>query len=83
LKQTNEHQLNLIKDITSKIINLWPPSLNAKSPCESPTTLEPSVIEITQKDVFEVLQTIINEITNRLAEGDTVVMRNFGMFEVS
>lgn len=39
-------------------------------------------IEITQKDVFEVLQTIINEITNRLAEGDTVVMRNFGMFQV-
>lgn len=38
--------------------------------------------EITQQDVFEVLQTFIEEVTDSLAAGDTVVMRNFGTFEV-
>lgn len=39
-------------------------------------------IELTQNDVLEVVQTLIDEITDFLAQGDTVVMRNFGAFEV-
>jgi len=39
-------------------------------------------IEITQQDVLEVVQTLIDEITDSLAHGDTVVMRNFGAFQV-
>jgi DNA-binding protein HU-beta/integration host factor subunit alpha len=39
-------------------------------------------IELTQQDVLEVLQTLIDEITESLAQGDTVVMRNFGAFQV-
>src|SRR5690606_39326976 len=39
-------------------------------------------IEITQQDVLEVVQTLIDEITESLALGDTVVMRNFGAFQV-
>ena len=39
-------------------------------------------IEITQQDVFEVVQTLIDEVTDSLSQGDTVVMRNFGAFQV-
>jgi len=39
-------------------------------------------IEITQQDVFEVVQTLIDEVTDALSQGDTVVMRNFGAFQV-
>jgi DNA-binding protein HU-beta/integration host factor subunit alpha len=39
-------------------------------------------IELTQQDVLEVIQTLIDEITESLAQGDTVVMRNFGAFQV-
>lgn len=39
-------------------------------------------VEITQQDVLEVVQTLIDEITEALAQGDTVVMRNFGAFQV-
>lgn len=37
---------------------------------------------LTQQDVLEVIQTLIDEITESLAQGDTVVMRNFGAFQV-
>lgn len=37
---------------------------------------------LTQQDVFEVLQTFIEEVTDCLASGHSVVMRNFGTFEV-
>lgn len=36
----------------------------------------------TQQQVFDVLQKTLDEITSDLAKGDTVVMRNFGTFEV-
>ncbi|MES2996049.1 MAG: HU family DNA-binding protein [Verrucomicrobiota bacterium] len=39
-------------------------------------------IELTQNDVLEVVQTLIEEITECLSRGDTVVMRNFGAFQV-
>lgn len=39
-------------------------------------------LEVTQQTVFEVVQTLIDEITESLAQGDTVVMRNFGAFQV-
>ncbi len=39
-------------------------------------------IELTQQDVLEVVQTLIDEVTNSLAKGDSVVMRNFGAFQV-
>ena len=39
-------------------------------------------LEITQQQILEVVQTLIDEITNSLAQGDTVVMRNFGAFQV-
>lgn len=39
-------------------------------------------LELTQQDVLEVVQTLIEEITESLAQGDTVVMRNFGAFMV-
>ncbi len=39
-------------------------------------------LELTQQEVLEVVQTLIEEITESLAQGDTVVMRNFGAFEV-
>ncbi len=35
-----------------------------------------------QQDVLEVIQSLIDEITDSLAQGDTVVMRNFGAFQV-
>jgi nucleoid DNA-binding protein len=38
--------------------------------------------ELTQQDIAEIIQTLIEEITDSLAQGDTVVMRNFGSFEV-
>lgn len=38
--------------------------------------------EITQQDVYEVVQTLIDEITDSLAHGDAVVMRNFGAFQI-
>lgn len=37
---------------------------------------------LTQQDVLEVVQTLIEEITDSLSQGDTVVMRNFGAFQV-
>lgn len=37
---------------------------------------------VTQLMVFEVVQAVIEEITASLAKGDTVVMRNFGAFQV-
>ncbi|MBK1834869.1 HU family DNA-binding protein [Roseibacillus ishigakijimensis] len=37
---------------------------------------------LTQQQVFEVVQTTLDEITSDLSKGDTVVMRNFGTFEV-
>lgn len=39
-------------------------------------------IEVTQQVVFEVVQLLIDEITESLAQGDSVVMRNFGAFQV-
>ena len=39
-------------------------------------------IELTQQDVLEVVQTLIEQIIETLAQGDTVVMRNFGAFQV-
>jgi DNA-binding protein HU-beta/integration host factor subunit alpha len=45
-------------------------------------TLGKRGIEITQQDALEVVQTLIEEITESLAKGDTVVMRNFGAFQV-
>jgi DNA-binding protein HU-beta/integration host factor subunit alpha len=44
--------------------------------------LNAKAIGITQQDVLEVVQTLIDEITNALSHGDTVVMRNFGAFQV-
>jgi DNA-binding protein HU-beta/integration host factor subunit alpha len=38
--------------------------------------------EVTQQVVFDVVQSLIDEITDCLAQGDTVVMRNFGAFQV-
>lgn len=38
--------------------------------------------EVTQQVVFDVVQSLIDEITECLAQGDTVVMRNFGAFQV-
>lgn len=39
-------------------------------------------IDITQRDVHEVVQTFIDEITESLAQGDSVILRNFGAFQV-
>ncbi len=36
----------------------------------------------TQKDVHEIVQNLIDEITESLTQGDTVVLRNFGAFQV-
>jgi DNA-binding protein HU-beta/integration host factor subunit alpha len=38
--------------------------------------------KLTQQEVLEVIQTLIDEVTESLAKGDTVVMRNFGAFQV-
>lgn len=45
-------------------------------------TLGARSIKLTQQEVLEVLQTFIDEVTDSLAHGDTVVMRNFGAFQV-
>jgi nucleoid DNA-binding protein len=37
---------------------------------------------ITQQEVQDVVQALIDEVTDSLARGNTVVMRNFGAFEV-
>jgi nucleoid DNA-binding protein len=37
---------------------------------------------LTQQQVFDVLQRTLDSITSSLAAGDTVVMRNFGAFQV-
>ena len=37
---------------------------------------------VTQQTVAEILQCLIDEISDSLAQGDTVVMRNFGTLEV-
>ena len=39
-------------------------------------TLGAKGLELTQQDVLEVVQTLIDEITESLAQGDTVVMRS-------
>lgn len=39
-------------------------------------------VEITQQTISEIVQTLIDEITDALAHGDNVVMRKFGAFEV-
>ncbi len=41
-----------------------------------------NITGLTQQQVFEVVQTTLDEITTDLSRGDTVVMRNFGTFEV-
>jgi len=37
---------------------------------------------LTQQQVFDVIQQTLDSITEALAQGDTVVMRNFGAFQV-
>lgn len=37
---------------------------------------------LTQQQVFDVIQRTLDSITDALASGDTVVMRNFGAFQV-
>ncbi len=37
---------------------------------------------LTQQQVFDVVQKTLDSITESLSRGDTVVMRNFGAFEV-
>lgn len=39
-------------------------------------------VEVTQQLVFDIIQSLIDEISDSLAQGDTVVMRNFGAFQV-
>ncbi|MDE0835268.1 MAG: integration host factor subunit beta [Akkermansiaceae bacterium] len=39
-------------------------------------------VTITQQDVYEVVQSLIDEVTDSLANGNNVVLRNFGAFEV-
>lgn len=39
-------------------------------------------IDMTQQQVFDVIQLFIDEITESLTEGDDVVLRNFGSFQV-
>lgn len=39
-------------------------------------------LELTQQTISEILQALIDEITETLAAGDAVVMRKFGAFEV-
>lgn len=38
--------------------------------------------DLTQQDVAEVIQSLIDEVTDSLATGRNVVLRNFGAFEV-
>ncbi|MBU6300803.1 MAG: HU family DNA-binding protein [Verrucomicrobia bacterium] len=37
---------------------------------------------LTQQQVFDVVQGMLDEITTRLANGDQIVMRNFGTFHL-
>jgi DNA-binding protein HU-beta/integration host factor subunit alpha len=39
-------------------------------------------VNITQQNVHTVVQTLIDEVTESLAQGNDVVFRNFGAFEV-
>ena len=39
-------------------------------------------MEISQQDIAEIVQTFIDEVTDALAHGNSVVMRKFGAFEV-
>jgi DNA-binding protein HU-beta/integration host factor subunit alpha len=39
-------------------------------------------VDITQQDVYEIVKVLMEQITQSLAEGDQVVLRNFGNFEV-
>ncbi len=39
--------------------------------------------KMTQQQVFDVVQSFIDEITDTLAEGDDVVLRNFGSFHLT
>lgn len=39
-------------------------------------------VEIRQQDVQLVVQSVIDEITDSLAQGESVMLRNFGSFEV-
>ena len=38
--------------------------------------------DMTQQQVFDVIQLFIDEITESLTQGDDVVLRNFGSFQV-
>ena len=37
---------------------------------------------MTQRDVFNVIQTFIDDVTSNLSDGNEVVLRNFGTFQV-
>ncbi len=37
---------------------------------------------MTQRDVFNVMQSFIGQVTTNLSNGDEVVLRNFGTFQV-
>lgn len=39
-------------------------------------------VDITQQDVYEIVKVLMEQITQSLAQGDQVVLRNFGNFEV-
>ncbi|MDP4623944.1 MAG: integration host factor subunit beta [Akkermansiaceae bacterium] len=39
-------------------------------------------VDITQQDVHEVIQCLLDEVTDSLSLGKNVVLRNFGAFEV-
>ena len=39
--------------------------------------------DMTQQQVFDVIKHLINEVTESLVEGDDVVLRNFGTFQVN
>ncbi|WP_411826216.1 HU family DNA-binding protein [Luteolibacter sp. AS25] len=39
-------------------------------------------VELTQQEVMEVVQSLLDEVTDTLSQGNNVIMRNFGSFEV-
>lgn len=45
-------------------------------------TLGAKGVEVTHQQVLEILQVMIDEVTESLGEGHSVVMRNFGSFHV-